>query len=335
MSCPRQHPHRRPSFAPGGGGPSRRGTAAEGAGRNWRAVRRSDLGPRRRDRQRPRVDGSGVRAGAMHPLGLPDPDPETAELRDGLAAAAEPGRRPRFGADDLVATVRGCRMFAEATRGRGGGAAGRAAAARSHAVLPRGGGRRHRRGGAHGPHPLPLPGETGPYAPTGEGGGGSCQKSIPRQSGRPGRSAAGRRWWRRPRRLPRGAGRPAGDAAPGVWWSPCIPVWNVTAAAIAEVPGVPVRAPAAMAGAHDARALWPAASPRAGHPASNSGTMIGKASRPSPAVPALDFSLWRCPSWEPRPTSRRRPPPCVPGTTSTTWPRPTTSSATPTGRTTA
>ncbi len=54
--------------------------------------------------------------GAMHPLALPGPDLETAELRDWLAACADPGqRRPFFGADDLVATVRGCRLFRQAT----------------------------------------------------------------------------------------------------------------------------------------------------------------------------------------------------------------------------
>lgn len=56
-------------------------------------------------------------AGAMHPLAPPGPDLETAELRDWLAACAEPGRRPLFGVDDLVATVRGCRMLREATGG--------------------------------------------------------------------------------------------------------------------------------------------------------------------------------------------------------------------------
>lgn len=54
-------------------------------------------------------------AGSMRPLTSPGPDLETAELRDWLAACAQPGRQPFFGADDLVATVRGCRMFAEGT----------------------------------------------------------------------------------------------------------------------------------------------------------------------------------------------------------------------------
>jgi predicted dehydrogenase len=53
--------------------------------------------------------------GAMHPLAAPGTDLETAELRDWLAACAGPGRRPFFGADDLVATVRACRLFRDAT----------------------------------------------------------------------------------------------------------------------------------------------------------------------------------------------------------------------------
>ncbi len=55
--------------------------------------------------------------GRMSPLPPPGPDLETAELRDWLAACAEPGRRPFFGADDLVATVRACGLFREATGG--------------------------------------------------------------------------------------------------------------------------------------------------------------------------------------------------------------------------
>ena len=59
-----------------------------------------------------RVSAGG---GAVQPLVPPGPDLETAELRDWLAACAGPERhRPFFGADDLVATVRGCHLLCEA-----------------------------------------------------------------------------------------------------------------------------------------------------------------------------------------------------------------------------
>lgn len=56
--------------------------------------------------------------GGERPLALPGPDLETAELRDWLAACAGPAGRPAFfSADDLVATVRGCQLFRQATGG--------------------------------------------------------------------------------------------------------------------------------------------------------------------------------------------------------------------------
>ncbi len=67
-----------------------------------------------------RVSAGGV---AVQPLVPPGPDLETAELRDWLAACAGPERRrPFFGADDLVATVRGCHLLREAMEA--GGVAG-------------------------------------------------------------------------------------------------------------------------------------------------------------------------------------------------------------------
>jgi predicted dehydrogenase len=62
-----------------------------------------------------RVSGAGG-AGGMQALVPPGPDLETAELRDWLAACGDPARRPFFGADDLVATVRGCRMLGDAVQ---------------------------------------------------------------------------------------------------------------------------------------------------------------------------------------------------------------------------
>jgi predicted dehydrogenase len=63
-----------------------------------------------------------VAGGAVQPLLPPGPDLETAELRDWLAACADPARRrPFFGADDLAAVVRGCRMLGQAVGDAGQG----------------------------------------------------------------------------------------------------------------------------------------------------------------------------------------------------------------------
>jgi predicted dehydrogenase len=55
--------------------------------------------------------------GAVQALVPAGPDLETAELRDWLAACADPAaRRPFFGADDLVATARGCGVLSDAVQ---------------------------------------------------------------------------------------------------------------------------------------------------------------------------------------------------------------------------